>query len=215
MDLKALLNQALNSEWGQKGTQRAQSLTRNKSTLATFGAGALGGGLLGVLMGSKKSKKLGKSALKIGGAAALGALAYKVYNDWQVKQPASAPPAATFDEHNPRHELLILKAMIAAAKADGHVDEHEMAHINQAVQQLGADASVQTLIELELKKPLDPADIARLAQTPAQAAELYLASCLIVDEQSFMEKAYLSELAKQLRLDDALIAELHQQVREE
>ncbi|WP_158107112.1 tellurite resistance TerB family protein [Vibrio furnissii] len=215
MDLKALLNQALNSEWGQKGTQHAQSLTCDKSTLATFGAGALGGGLLGVLMGSKKSKKLGKSALKIGGAAALGALAYKVYNDWQAKQPASAPPAATFDEHNPRHELLILKAMIAAAKADGHVDEHEMAHINQAVQQLGADAGVQTLIELELKKPLDPADIARLAQTPAQAAELYLASCLIVDEQSFMEKAYLSELAKQLRLDDALIAELHQQVREE
>lgn len=215
MDLKALLNQALNSEWGQKGTQHAQSLTRDKSTLATFGAGALGGGLLGALMGSKKSKKLGKNALKIGGAAALGALAYKVYNDWQAKQPASAPPAATFDEHNPRHELLILKAMIAAAKADGHVDEHEMAHINQAVQQLGADAGVQTLIELELKKPLDPADIARLAQTPAQAAELYLASCLIVDEQSFMEKAYLSELAKQLRLDDALVAELHQQVREE
>ncbi|WP_337162906.1 tellurite resistance TerB family protein [Vibrio fluvialis] len=215
MDLKALLNQALNSDLVQKGTQQAQSLTKDKSQLATLGASALGGGLLGILMGSKKSKKLGKSALKIGGAAALGALAYKVYNDWQAKQPASAPLAATFDEHNPRHELLILKAMIAAAKADGHVDEQEMAHINQAVNELGADASVQTLIEQELKKPLDPTEIALLAQTPAQASELYLASLLIVDEQNFMEKAYLRELGKQMRLDDALIAELNQQVRGE
>lgn len=215
MVLKALLNQALNSDLVQKGTQQALSLTKDKSQLATLGAGALGGGLLGILMGSKKSKKLGKSALKIGGAAALGALAYKVYNDWQAKQPASAPPAATFDEHNPRHELLILKAMIAAAKADGHIDEQEMAHINQAVNELGADASVQTLIEQELKKPLDPTEIALLAQTPAQASELYLASLLIVDEQNFMEKAYLRELGKQMRLDDALIAELNQQVRGE
>ncbi|MBY8173662.1 tellurite resistance TerB family protein [Vibrio fluvialis] len=215
MDLKALLNQALNSDLVQKGTQQAQSLTKDKSQLATLGAGALGGGLLGILMGSKKSKKLGKSALKIGGAAALGALAYKVYNDWQAKQPASAPPSVTFDEHNPRHELLILKAMIAAAKADGHVDEQEIAHINQAVNELGADASVQTLIEQELKKPLDPTEIALLAQTPAQASELYLASLLIVDEQNFMEKAYLRELGKQMRLDDALIADLNQQVRGE
>ncbi|ENS4971011.1 tellurite resistance TerB family protein [Vibrio fluvialis] len=215
MDLKALLNQALNSDLVQKGTQQAQSLTKDKSQLATLGAGALGGGLLGILMGSKKSKKLGKSALKIGGAAALGALAYKVYNDWQAKQPASAPPSTTFDEYNPRHELLILKAMIAAAKADGHVDEQEMAHINQAVNELGADGSVQTLIEQELKKPLDPTEIALLAQTPAQASELYLASLLIVDEQNFMEKAYLRELGKQMRLDDALIADLNQQVRGE
>ncbi len=105
--------------------------------------------------------------------------------------------------------------MIAAAKADGHVDEQEMAHINQAVNELGADASVQTLIEQELKKPLDPTEIALLAQTPAQASELYLASLLIVDEQNFMEKAYLRELGKQMRLDDALIADLNQQVRGE
>lgn len=215
MDLKSLLNQALNSDLVRKGTQQAKSATQNKSQLATFGAGALGGGLLGVLMGSKKSKKMGKTALKVGGAAALGALAYKVYNDWQANQPASAPPADSFDEHNPRHELLIVKAMIAAAKADGHVDDAEMDKINQAVTELGADAGVAQLIEQELKKPLDPAEIALLAQTPAQASEIYLASLLVADEQNFMEKAYLDELAKQLRLEDELVARLNQQVNGE
>ncbi len=60
MDLKALLNQALNSDLVQKGTQQAQSLTKDKSQLATLGAGALGGGLLGILMGSKKVRNLAR-----------------------------------------------------------------------------------------------------------------------------------------------------------
>ncbi|POF49956.1 DUF533 domain-containing protein, partial [Vibrio vulnificus] len=97
MDLKSLLNQALNSDLLKQGSEALNKQTQNlknntnASQLKTLGAGALGGGLIGMLMGSKKSgkmaKKLGKNALKIGGAAALGALAYKVYNDWQGTQP--------------------------------------------------------------------------------------------------------------------------------
>jgi uncharacterized membrane protein YebE (DUF533 family) len=43
---------------------------------------------------------------------------------------------------------------------------------------------------------------------------MYLASILMVDEEHFMERAYLDELAKQLRLDPALKAELERQVRQ-
>ena len=78
-----------------------------------------------MLMGSKKSKKMtkkiGSGALKVGGAAALGALAYKVYNDWQAKQSGQGVHE-TFDPDDSKHSVLILKAMIGAAKADGHVD---------------------------------------------------------------------------------------------
>lgn len=214
MDLKALLNQALNSNLVQSGKQQAQSLAQDKSQLATLGAGALGGGIIGLLMGSKKTKKLGKKALAIGGSAALGALAYKMYNDWQVNQNEPTQPA-TFDQSNPRHEILILKAMIASAKADGHVDEQEMAKINQVINEIGADNDVQTLFQQELKKPLDPNEIAALAQTPAQASEIYLASALVADEQNFMEKAYLQELAKQLGLSEELVNNIHQQINGE
>lgn len=45
------------------------------------------------------------------------------------------------------------------------------------------------------------------------AAEMYLASVMLVDEEHFMERAYLDELARQLRLEPSLKAELEKQVR--
>ncbi|CAH8201708.1 tellurite resistance TerB family protein [Vibrio aestuarianus] len=211
MDLKSLLNQALNSNIVKQGSTQLSSITQDSSKLKTLGAGAVGGGLIGLLMGSKKTKKIGKKVLGIGGAAALGVLAYKAYNDWQAKQ-TTTQPQATFDPDDSNHSVLILKAMIAAAKADGHVDEQEMSKIEQAIVEMGADAQLQQLVKNELHKPLDPAAIAQLATTPEQASELYLASLLIADEQNFMEKAYLNELAKQLRLADDLVLALEQQV---
>ena len=96
MDLKSLLNQALKSDLLKQGADALGKQTNNikssssSSQLKTLGAGAIGGGLIGMLMGSKKSKKMvkkvGSGAFKVGGGAALGALAYKVYNDWQAKQ---------------------------------------------------------------------------------------------------------------------------------
>ncbi|MDN3681369.1 tellurite resistance TerB family protein [Vibrio tapetis subsp. quintayensis] len=229
MDLKSLLNQALNSDLVKQGGQTlsqgaqslgqgAQKLGQDKSQLATLGAGAVGGGLIGLLMGSKKTRKMGKKVAGIGGAAALGALAFKVYGDWQKKQPdhsvASTPTDTTPQLTEDQHSTLILKAMIAAAKADGHVDEQEQQKIQQAVESMGAGELVNQLVTSELNKPLDPSELARNAATPEQAAEIYLASLLVADEQNFMEKAYLKELASQLGLADDLVAQLEQQVKE-
>ncbi|WP_373433237.1 tellurite resistance TerB family protein [Vibrio anguillarum] len=211
MDLKSLLNQALNSDIVKQGSSQLGAITQDSNKLKTLGAGALGGGLIGLLMGSKKAKKIGTKVIGIGGAAALGALAYKAYNDWQAKQ-TTTQPQSSFDPNDASHSTLILKAMIAAAKADDHVDEQEMAKIEQAISEMGADNQLQQLVKNELHKPLDPAAIAQLATTPAQASELYLASLLIADEQNFMEKAYLNELAKQLQLADDLVMALEQQV---
>ena len=222
MDLKSLLNQALKSDLIKQGAdalgKQSSNIksSSNSSQLKTLGAGAIGGGLIGMLMGSKKSKKMakkmGSGALKIGGAAALGALAYKVYNDWQSKQDAQGVNE-TFDPDDNKHAKLILKAMIGAAKADGHVDEEEMARIEQALTEMGADDHVRQLVHQELHKPLDPAEIARLATSPQQASEIYLASLIVADEQNFMEKAYLQELAKQLNLSPEVTHQLEAQLQ--
>lgn len=215
MDLKSLLNQALNSDLVKQGQQQLKQQS-NSSTLKSLGAGAVGGGLVNLLMGSKKSKKLGKkvgkNALKIGGVAALGALAYKVYNDYQSNQ-ASPSPTTEFQEADTIHIELILKAMIAAAKADGHVDSVEMDRIERTLTEAGIDQQVQSLIHTELNKPLDPIEIARLATSPQQAAEIYLASLIVIDEQNFMEKAYLQELAKQMQLAPEVVNQLEAQLR--
>ena len=222
MDLKSLLNQALKSDLIKQGAdalgKQSSNIksSSNSSQLKTLGAGAIGGGLIGMLMGSKKSKKMakkmGSGALKVGGAAALGALAYKVYNDWQSKQDAQGVNE-TFDPDDNKHAKLILKAMIGAAKADGHVDEKEMARIEQALTEMGADDHVRQLVHQELHKPLDPAEIAHLATSPQQASEIYLASLIVADEQNFMEKAYLQELAKQLNLSPEVTHQLAAQLQ--
>ncbi|HHF3009321.1 TPA: tellurite resistance TerB family protein [Vibrio diabolicus] len=222
MDLKSLLNQALKSDLLKQGADALGKQTNNiksssnSSSLKTLGAGAVGGGLIGMLMGSKKSKKMtkkiGSGALKVGGAAALGALAYKVYNDWQAKQSGQGVHE-TFDPDDSKHCVLILKAMIGAAKADGHVDEEEMARIEQALADMGADEHVRQLVQQELNKPLDPAEIANQATSPQQASEIYLASLIVADEQNFMEKAYLQELAKQLQLSPEVTQQLEVQMQ--
>ncbi|MCL9776018.1 tellurite resistance TerB family protein [Vibrio methylphosphonaticus] len=219
MDLKSLLNQALKSDVVSKATQKASqsssslsSAIGDKKTMGALGAGVVGGGLLGMLMGSKKTKKVGKTALGVGSAAALGALAFKIYNDWDKKNDADSEGATVNEFANVNHEEIVLKAMIGAAKADGHIDDVEMGKIDQALQRMHADAHVQALVQAEIAKPLDPSYIAQLAHSPEQGAEIYLASLLVVDEQNFMEKAYLQELAKQLQLPSELVSKLDAQV---
>ena len=104
-------------------------------------------------------------------------------------------------------------ALIAAAKADGHVDDRERQLIDGEIGKLTQDPHLLGWVDLELKKPLDPAAIAAVATTPEIAAEMYLASILAVDEENFMERAYLQELAKQLRLEPGLQAELSSQAK--
>ncbi|MCQ8200290.1 tellurite resistance TerB family protein, partial [Vibrio parahaemolyticus] len=51
------------------------------------------------------------------------------------------------------------------------------------------------------------------ASTPQQASEIYLASLIVAEEQNFMEKAYLQELAKQLQLSPAVTYQLEAQMQ--
>lgn len=201
----------------------ADSLLGSLSGLLSGKAGAaLGGGALGLLLGSKKGRKMGGTVLTYGGLAALGVIAYKAYGNWQAQQSsqshATAPEPQTIDRIPPaqaeQHSRAILIAIIAAAKADGHVDERERQLIDGEIAKLTQDPQVLGWVDQELKKPLDPAAIAAAASTPEIAAEMYLASILVVDEENFMERTYLQELAKQLRLDPALQSELSTQAKQ-
>ncbi|MDD2060391.1 tellurite resistance TerB family protein [Pseudomonas sp. GD03860] len=188
------------------------------SLLSGAGGGALAAGVMGLLMGNKKARKYGGKALTYGGLAALGVLAYKAYGNWQAKQgTASQVEPQTLDRLPPaqveQHSQAILKALVAAAKSDGHVDDRERALIEGEFVKLSSDQELQHWLHAELNKPLDPADVARAARTPEMAAEMYIASVMLVDEEHFMERAYLDELARQLKLDPALKLELENQVK--
>ncbi|MFP3499399.1 DUF533 domain-containing protein, partial [Pseudomonas sp. SIMBA_059] len=72
---------------------------------------------------------------------------------------------------------------------------------------------LQQWLDEEVSKPLDVAEVAQSARDPAMAAEMYLASVMLVDDQQDAERAYLDELASALQIDPALQVHLEQQAK--
>lgn len=213
---QSLLQDNATKQAGNNPAGAAGGLTE---LLGGAGGSALAAGALGLLLGSNKTvRKVGGNALTYGGLAALGVMAYKAYGNYQAQQssaPASEPqtldrlPAPQAEQHS----QAILRALVAAAKADGHIDDRERQLIEGEFSKLTQDQEIQQWLAAELNKPLDPTEVARAASTPEMAAEMYLASLLMVDQQHFMERAYLDELARQLQLAPALKQELEAQVQ--
>ncbi len=195
-----------------------------------IGGGAVAGGLAALLMGSKSGRKMAGSALKLGGMAVVGAIAYKAYRDWQSGKtvssstvppvgaaplpvpPADTPFAPARESEQQSLSRHLLRAMIAAAKADGHIDAKEQAAIFAEMDRLPLDTDDKAFVMDELRKPLDVDAVARAAATPEEAASIYAASLLAIDVDNPSERAYLGLLAARLNLDDALVKHLHASV---
>lgn len=216
MNTQGFLNQLLQTG---KSLLESGGTAVNRATgnggMGSFGTGAAVGGALGLLLGSKRVRKLGGNLLAYGGVAALGALAYRAYADWQGGKAAAAPRTADRVDgaEAEEHSRAMLKALVAAAKADGHIDDRERELIETEMARLDSDPELHAWLDRELRRPLDPAEVAHAARTPEMAAEMYLASLLIADDQSFMERTYLDELARQLGIDDDLKSRLALSVR--
>ena len=195
-------------------------------------AGGLAGGLASNLLTSKSGRKMGKKALKMGGIAAVGALAYAAYQrystgkgitDGALSQPAEAelvpaPEGSAFmpAKNNPAGQealgLTLVRAMIAAARADGRLDAKESRTIYQRIESLGLDPEDQALLVAEMGHPVDMDAIVNSATSPEVAAEIYVASLLAIDVDTADEKSYLAMLAARLKLPPKLVTELNRQV---
>ncbi len=181
---------------------------------------AAGAGLLATLLGGKKMRKMAGGAIGYGGAAALGALAYRAWQNWQAQQgtpPAPGAPQPVADRllpapapaaDGPPFELALVRTMVAAAKADGHVDAAEQRAIFEAVERAGLDAEAKAFVFDLLRRDIPFEEIAAGAATPEQAAELYLAARLAIDPDEAAERAWLAALAHRLSLPEGLVAQI-------
>lgn len=235
---KQLLDQLMQGAQGIATPKHSTTQQQGKDGLLSNPAvtGALsgvGGGLLaGLLLSNKKVRKIGGKVAAYGGAAALGAIAITAYRNWQAnkEQPASAPApqqpssveqqaaAALEFDHLPaaqleNHSRIMLAAIVAAAKSDGHFDDREQQMIRDQVNQLG-DAETVQWVQQEIRKPLDISQIAALAVSPEMAAEIYLVSLAIIDDQNDREKVYLDTLAEKLKLEPQLRMEIDRQLQQ-
>lgn len=220
MNAKNLLDQLLSSGQSMLSEtlgSRADTSASARPGYANFGTGMLAGGVLGLLLGDKRVRKFGGKALAYGGAAALGALAFRAYSDWQRGKSASGAPGAEPTQFLPApaegHSRAVLKALIAAAKSDGHIDARERGLIEDKLAALADDPALRSWIDAEVARPLDPADVAAAAGSMEVASEMYLVSVLAVDTESFMERAYLDALATQLTLPAELKAQLETEAK--
>ena len=238
MDVSNLLNQLLGAAGGQQTNDTGAGQGAGApggggvgGFLSGRGGAALAGGAMGLLLGSKKGRKMGGKALKYGGVAALGMMAYKAYGNWQANgaQGAAQSPAHTSAQTSAQtpalpqtvdritgpaleqHSTAVLKAIIAAAKSDGHVDDRERQLIEEGLRGMTSDPQLIQWVDRELQKPLDPVEVAAAASNVEIASEMYLASVLVIDDQSFMERSYLDALGRELQLPPELLAELNTQ----
>ena len=221
MDFNSILNQVLNG--GQQITQQRKSGGTlgnilgniNNDTLKGFGGGVAATGLLSLLMGKKG---FGSNALQLGSMAALGALAYNAWKNYQGGQ--AAPASAAQGQFIPAEERsqaqtaqaseLTIKAMIAAAAADGRIDTAESSAI---LAQIGTEnAEARAWLEQQIHNPPTPQTLAaEVGNDPALAAEIYLASRIVCGDLDRKEIVDLHELAEALHLDDALVEKLEHQ----
>lgn len=186
---------------------------------ANAGLGGLLGGLLGggSAMGGATQPRSG-GGTNYAALASLGMMAFQAYQAWQSSQ-AAAPQQAprTVDllsgPEVEDHSHAVLRALIAAAKADGRIDAAEKQMISTEIGRHTDDPQLQQWLDDEVARPLDPADVAQSATDPAMAAEMYLASVMLVDDQQDAERNYLDELAAALQIDPDLQVHLEQQAK--
>jgi uncharacterized membrane protein YebE (DUF533 family) len=203
-----------NMAMGGLGALAAAVLARRASGSVGGGYGHAGGGKL-------------RGAVGAGGLALLGMLAMRALQN-AGRQAGSGPaamnlaggaggtpagdPAAMLPEEavSDRTALLVLRAMIEAAKADGQIDATERQRILGKIQESGADQEEIAFLQQEMDRPPDPDGLAAEVRDPAVAAQLYAASLLAITVDTPAEQAYLQALAGRLGLEPAVTAQLHQ-----
>lgn len=216
-DAKKLLDQFLGSQVpGAGGTvrDRAGQVTQlaKDNPLATVA-------IAGVLLGTDGGRKVAGSALKLGSLAAIAGLGYQAYKNYRDGQnpvetagagtPELLPPPVDSGFHpdavSTDFALVLVRAMIAASRADGHIDDAERARILDKLKVSGLGEDAAKFLEDELANPVDLDAIVAAARSEEQRVELYTASRLAIEPKSRAERGYLDLLAGRLGLADALV----------
>ena len=227
MDIQSLLDEILKT--GKELASKGQAVAEDKlqipkegekrdATMDGMKKGAIAAGVLALLLGTGAGRRVTGSMLKIGSLAAIGGIGWKAFQNWQKQNETIEAEQAANNKLVPINELseqqanerslILLKAMIAAAKADGHVNSKELGIINEQINKLGLSKEVADVLEDEISKPLDVKEIAALAENQAIASEIYLVSAVVTDKENSMERDYLASLAKAMQLPEDLVVHL-------
>lgn len=219
--LQSMLGQATQSIQNHTGqNQSSQTPQGNNSPGLSklLVPGALGG-LAGLLLASKSSRKLltkyGTSALLVGGGAVAGSVLWNKYKD-RVREAHQGEPQFG-QQQSPvdvRTERLIT-ALVFAAKSDGHIDDKERQIIEQQLRDAGIEEPGRNLIQQAIDQPLDPQRLVQGVNNEEEALELYFLSCAAIDIDHFMERSYLNALGDALKIPQDVREGIEQDIQQQ
>ena len=196
-----------------------QGLT-SSGAVSGFAGGLAGSALVGAISG-KKGRKMAKGALKVGALAAVGGLAYTAYQRYRQGEAANGSRsqdipqerfAAVVDAGQSDGPMLLLRAMIAAAAADGHMDSDERDRVFDEAGKLDLSPQDKAMLFDELRRPLTMQALVSQVDSPEVAVEGYAASLVAIDETREDGRTYLRALSLALDLPPELVASVHEQV---
>jgi uncharacterized membrane protein YebE (DUF533 family) len=145
-------------------------------------------------------------------ASGMATQASGVFSNLMGAQQPAALQAPAPAQMSPELSLSIIRAMIGAAKADGHMDTAESQKIMGQLEAAGTNSQEKILLMQEMANPQDVNAIAKAVLTPQDSAQVYLAALLVCDSQCAKEQVYLTDLANALKLEPAFTESLQQEL---
>ncbi len=203
--LGGLLNGSLNSTLGGMGRGRMP------------GKAALGMGILGVAMAAFEhfsAQNRGVSSPSTGGPPGSPAPPPPPRPTAAAPPPppgGSAPspsPGSAFPAAGGTDPLLLLRAMIGAAYADGCLDDDERRRITSHLERAGLSNEERAFLANELERPCSLGDIVAAVKNTADAEQVFAVSLLAVRVDSQAERDYLEQLRQALAIDPMRAVEI-------
>jgi len=223
---------------------RSSMLKGSGSDLLKGGAAASIASALLSKGSGRSIKKSGKSAAKMGALAVVGGMAWKAYKSYSEKQAQDrafnqgnyayegddlkASPSfdyspsnmqeERFDEvveaSNSQGQMLLLRAMVAAAHADGHIDSTERMKIFDQVESMDLSTEDKASLFDEMRSPRTIEQITQDVPNAEAASEVYAASAMAIDMNAIDSRVYLNKLAAMLCIPTQLQDELESTIEQ-
>ena len=168
----------------------------------TGSGGGVFGGLFGGGQGSGSGGSLGDRLSSVFGSGQGGSSQRETS---ETRETTAYTDVAMED----KQALLLIRAMIAAANADGEITSEERQRIIGKLDEAGAGPEERQVVERELANPISTDALVREVRDQQTAEQVYLASALAIEPDTEAERSYLQYLAARLKLEPQRAEELH------
>jgi uncharacterized membrane protein YebE (DUF533 family) len=139
--------------------------------------------------------------------------------DATVAAPPPPPPSASVGSESVdateagQDAVLLIRAMIAAANADGVIDEEENNRILKKLETVDLSDQEHSFIVKELLSPAGLEDIVSQVKSPEMAKMVYTVSLLAIEVDTEAERAYMKTLAQQLSLNESDLNDIYRTLK--